>query len=120
MPRERSDIKAALTSKGFREQDRGGHDCYWLYLGETKQSVWTKLSRGTGHREIDDSLLSQMARQLQLTRGDFLDLVDCPLDGPGYIAKLRARGVNLEENQPLPAPQHARQQHGKRKKKKGK
>jgi len=34
-----------------------------------------------------------MARQLQLTRGDFDLFVECPLSEAGYVEKLVARGV---------------------------
>jgi len=37
-------------------------------------------------------LISLMARQLHLTKNQFLDLIDCPLDEEGYRAILRKSG----------------------------
>jgi len=38
--------------------------------------------------DIDDSLLSKMARQCGITRRQFLCLVDCPLQRPEYEERL--------------------------------
>jgi hypothetical protein len=38
---------------------------------------------------IDVNILSLMARQLHLTKKQFLDLIDCPLDEAGYRGILR-------------------------------
>ena len=43
-------------------------------------------------RDISDRLLSQMARQLHLTRRQFDDLIDCRLSQADYEAMLRRDG----------------------------
>jgi hypothetical protein len=82
------------------EADGGDHDRFWLYCGDVKQAISTKLSRGTNYRTIDDSLLSKMARQLHLTRAEFLELVDCDMDGPRYIDRLRSNNVDIQATRP--------------------
>lgn len=98
MTRERRDIDSALTGKGFEREQGRDHHSYRLYIGKTKQAIGTRMSMGTSHRTIGDPLLGKMARQLMLTKSDFLDLVDCDMDGPAYIAKLRANGTPIAEN----------------------
>jgi len=46
--------------------------------------IRTWVSHGT--KEISDQLLSRMAEQLNLSRQQFPDLIDCKLDEPGLIA----------------------------------
>ena len=97
MPRERLTIASSLTSKGFRSDPTGNHHRYWLYLGETKQSVFTKISHGSGYKTIGDELLSKMARQLKLTKMQFLRLVDCTMSEQEYVDCLRANSVELKD-----------------------
>jgi hypothetical protein len=97
MPLDRSDIDAALTTKGFRKDQRSDHDRYWLFVGETKQAITTKMSRGTGHRTIGDNLVGLMARQVKLTGRQFREYVECTMSGSAYVACLRAQGVELAE-----------------------
>lgn len=72
--------------KGFRETET--HHRYFIYHTEAglKSKIRTKTSHGG--KELDDWLLTQMAKQCGVSRKDFLDLVDCPLDQKGYEAKV--------------------------------
>ena len=86
MPRKQSDVEKSLTSKGFKP--RQGDHSYFNYYCSTgkKTAVFTKTSHGA--REIDDHLLGRMARQCKLSRADFDQLIECPLDRAGYESKL--------------------------------
>lgn len=88
MPRDKRLVEAALVKKGF--QLRTGDHNYFIYIGlDGKKSLArTKTSFGRGF-DIDDWLLSQMARQCGLTRQNFLRLIDCPLDREGLEHLLR-------------------------------
>ena len=90
MPRKQSDVEKSLQAKGFRSRE-GDHN-YFNYYSKAgkKTAVFTKTSHGS--REIDESLLSLMARQCKLSNKDFGLLIDCPLDRDTYEAKLIARG----------------------------
>src|SRR5882762_6554182 len=84
MPRKRDQVVSSLTRKGFR-QDNGDH-IFLIYVrqdGKTS-SKRTKVSRGSGHNEISDNLLGQMARQIGLTRKQLEELVDCPMTRQAY------------------------------------
>lgn len=89
MPKDASDIGAALRKKGFvpREND---HTFYHLFVNGKKTIISTKISHG--EKEIRDKLLGMMARQLRLSRRDFLNLVDCPLTFDEYVKLLRDSG----------------------------
>lgn len=82
-------IASALLNKGFKSSE-SHHTQYRFYYGGRKTIVKTYLSHGL--REYDDSLLSQMKRQLGLTKQQLMDLINCPLSEDEYIAILLANG----------------------------
>jgi hypothetical protein len=89
MPRDARKIASSLTKKGFRRRE--DRDAYFhLYVNERKTPIFTKMSQG--ETEIHDGLLGAMARQLQLSKRDFLRLVDCPLTHGQYVQSLRRDG----------------------------
>lgn len=91
MPRKQSDVERSLLAKGFRAKE--GDHTYFNYYSRAgkKTAVFTKTSHGA--REIDDNLLSRMAKQCKLNNKDFGLLIDCPLDRDAYEAKLIALGT---------------------------
>lgn len=42
------------------------------------------MSHGSSHKTIGDPLLGQMAKQIGLTKKDFLCMVDCHIDQAAY------------------------------------
>ena len=91
MPRKQSEVERSLVAKGFQHKE-GDHNYFNYYsMAGKKTAVFTKTSHGA--REIDDSLLGRMARQCKLSRADFDQLIDCPLDRASYENKLIAQGV---------------------------
>ena len=91
MPRKQSEVEKSLGVKGFLPT-KGDHNFFHYYsIAGKKTRVFTKTSHGS--REINDSLLGCMARQVKLTRGDFDRLIDCPLDRDTYEKKLIELGL---------------------------
>jgi len=89
MPREARDVEAALQKKGFKRRE--GKDAYYhLYVDGKKTPIFTKISHG--EKEIHDGLLGAMSRQMQLSKRQFGDFVDCPLTMEAYILLLRQSG----------------------------
>lgn len=88
MPRKQNDVEKSLLAKGFRARE--GDHSYFNYYSRAgrKTAVFTKTSHGA--REIDDNLLSRMAKQCKLSNKDFGLLIDCPLDRETYETKLIA------------------------------
>lgn len=83
-------VISALTSKGFRESE-GDHRYLTLYVNGVKQSIWTKVSRGS-RKSIGEGLIHQMARQTKLDKPQFLKLVQCPMKSDEYLEILRGKG----------------------------
>jgi predicted RNA binding protein YcfA (HicA-like mRNA interferase family) len=86
MPKGAKDVAAGLEKKGFIPR-QGDHTFYHLYVNGKKTIISTKISHG--EREIGDKLLGMMARQVGLSKRDFIDLVDCPLASEEYLKLLR-------------------------------
>lgn len=86
MPLGTKDIEAGLVRKGFERRE--SKDIYLhLHVGGKKTPIYTKMSHG--ERQVHDGLVAAMARQVRLTRSQFIDLVRCPLSRDDYLALLR-------------------------------
>lgn len=92
MPLSRSDTEAALLKKGFTLTETH-HRFYYLLVGGQKTGVYTYVSTGKKYKELGDQLVALMAKQLHLTKKQFVELVECTLDEEGYVELLRASKV---------------------------
>ena len=86
--RKTRDIKASLAGKGFVPEQRD-HSYFFLYVGDRKSSIRTKVSHGI--KEYSSNLLSLMARQLHLSNKQLGDLLDCPLRYEEYLSILQEK-----------------------------
>ena len=86
-------IDAALRKKDFLKSDDSDHLVYRLFSDNGELLARTKISHGMMGSTISATLISCMARQLHLTKKQFLDLIDCTLDEEVY------RGIIQEDNQ---------------------
>jgi hypothetical protein len=93
MQRDTRKIEASLESKGFERSERD--HSYFLYRTTSgkKTTAKTKTSHTPKMKSIGDDLLGRMAKQCCLTKSQFLDLVDCPLDRHGYEAILESQNL---------------------------
>ena len=83
--RSARDIDKALRKKGFRREVDGKHIHYFFDGSDgSKTGIFTLMSHGMGATTIGNSLLGLMAKQLYLTKKQFLALIDCTLDEEGY------------------------------------
>ena len=90
MSLKRRDIEKALERKGFKRTE-GDHSFFIFYTQAGKKTtVRTKTSHGRGSEDIGDTLISRMAKQCELTNGDFRQLVDRRLSRKNYEKKLKA------------------------------
>jgi hypothetical protein len=82
MTRDKKEVEASLIKKGFRTKENDHR--YFIYYDTTgkKQPILTKTSHSM--KCISDDLLVQMSKQCKLTKKQFLDLVDCPLNRTEY------------------------------------
>lgn len=86
------EVVRALAKKGFQEEPGGDHRYFRLFVEGRKTGLFTKVSRGgKKYKTLGDNLIAQMARQLKLTKAQFLDLIKCTIDGQGYVAIVTER-----------------------------
>ena len=85
--RKASDVIAALKKKGFELENGSHHFFYYHYLDGTISPIKTMISHSA--KDIDKSIIAKMSRQCNLSKDDFLLLVDCPLTRDVYERKLK-------------------------------
>ena len=93
MPRKKSDVESALKRKGFEQTEGDHHFFVYVTTKGAKTAIRTKTSHTPKMKDIPDNLLTQMAKQCQLTRAEFLRLIDCPLDRDSYEEILRGKSI---------------------------
>jgi predicted transcriptional regulator len=76
-------IESALLKKGFQPDSKVDHRYLYFWFNGT-DSVTTKLSHGSLHKDIDAGLISAMAKQCRLSKNEFLKLIDCSLSEEQY------------------------------------
>lgn len=89
-PRKNKEIAKILEKKGFKKIE-GDHSFYFFFVEGKKTSVRTKISHG--RVEYGRELLSQMAKQLNLTNSELQLLFDCPLTQEKYTALLIGKNI---------------------------
>jgi len=89
--RSKLKIGRALTKKGFVEDRARTHIRFTLCVDDIDEHLSTLYSHS--NYDCDDALLGLMAKQLRLTKQQFLDLVDCSLDQEGYVKILKEQGA---------------------------
>jgi hypothetical protein len=76
-----------VAKLGFEQRD-SHHRIFRLTL-DGQLVARTFISHG--QRDLTDYHIAQMARQVRLSRQEFLAAVECPLDREAYYALLRQR-----------------------------
>jgi hypothetical protein len=88
--RKGREIDTALRKKGFRHAKDGDHLWYYFQDSQGEDShVMVMVSHGMMGSSLSAGLIGKMARQLHLTKSQFLELIDCTLDEEGYREILR-------------------------------
>jgi hypothetical protein len=92
MTRDKVAVELGLLAKGFVQNQSHHHQyVYWTTEGK-KSSARTRTSHTRKPKTLDDYLLGCMARQCKLTKPQFLDLVDCPMNRDEYEKLLKEQG----------------------------
>ena len=86
---DQKEFEDNIQKKGFRSLD-GRHRKFFLFYNGKKTGIWTETSHG--HKEIGDSLLSAMAKQMKRSRADCLRFGNCTMSQEEYIDKLKEKG----------------------------
>ncbi len=97
MPRKRKSVEKALKQKGFKQVEGDHH--YFIYWSQSGKKTAIKTRTSDSHNDIDDSIMSQMAKQCHLSNPEFKKLIDCPLKQPEYEKSLiEKKVIKLTEN----------------------
>jgi len=81
-------VATALSGKFAFEVEDSHHRIYRLLMdGQLVARTFTS----HGARELNDFHIQQMARQVRLSRKEFLAAIECTLDQAAYYALLRDR-----------------------------
>lgn len=91
MPRKKSQVESALTRKGFEKAEGDHHFFVYVTTDGKKTTLRTKTSHTPKMKDIPDHLLTQMAKQCGLSKPEFLQLIDCPMDRDQYESLIRER-----------------------------
>jgi hypothetical protein len=90
--RKRLAVETALLQKGFSlDTSSSGDHRYYVFYIEDRLVARTKVSHGTKYKDLADDLLMHMSKQCHLTKGEFLDLVDCHISQIEYEIILAER-----------------------------
>ena len=87
------EIDGALRKKGFQRELDGKHIRYFF-----NERIFTHISHGMMGESIGAPLIAQMARQLHLSKKQFLDMIDCSLEEAGYREILQSLGLISDRN----------------------
>ncbi|MDP2997639.1 MAG: hypothetical protein Q8N47_09130 [Bryobacterales bacterium] len=83
-------VTTALLRKGFVKVEASHHTMFWLVAAGRRRGIRTRLSHG--QRKVDDSLLSDIARELHLSKRDLLRFIQCEISHDDYVELLIGRG----------------------------
>lgn len=84
--RKRRIIIQNLKSKGFIEERDRDHIVLKFFNDGVYAGIRTKLSHGSKSAEIDEELISRMAKQCKVTKKQFVGLVECTVSQADYLA----------------------------------
>ncbi len=88
--RKGMDIDSTLRKKGFIRERDGKHIRYFF---PSVPRIRTMMSHGMMGSTLSAKLISDMAKQLRLTKAQFLALIDCTLSEEGYREVLEKQGL---------------------------
>jgi predicted RNA binding protein YcfA (HicA-like mRNA interferase family) len=81
--------RQSLLKKGFIKNEGDHH--FYLYFHNGKLVTKTKVSHND--QDIGDGLISKMYKQCKISKRQFFDLINCPLDQAGYENILKEQGL---------------------------
>ena len=77
----------SMTKKGFKENTSGDHIYLAFVVDGKKTGIKTKVSHS--HSEIGDSLIGLMAKEIKISKRDFMDFINCTLSEQDYRNKVQ-------------------------------
>jgi len=94
MPLARDDIESALLRKGFRQKQADHRKFHFWTTDGKKTAIFTKTSHGSKkYKTLSNDLVAAMARQLRITKKEFVSFVECEIGHDEYEALLAERNT---------------------------
>jgi hypothetical protein len=85
-------VKSNLLKKGFILKEGTNHE-QLVYLDKSGALTASRTVLSRGENDISKSLVSKMARDVNLNTSQFTDLVECTLEKKGYNNILVKKGI---------------------------
>ncbi len=82
---DRDKLLSGFRKKGFKTEEGQKHIILFFMHNGRKTPFKTHFSRGEHGRKVNDYLIDQMAKQLKITRDQFLGIPGCKYDDKDYI-----------------------------------
>ncbi len=82
-------VEKSLKKKGFTKSN--GDHRYFEFYHNGKAVLFTKTSHSSP--DVNDCLISLMAKQCKLSKSEFKDLINCPLSQADYIKILEEKEI---------------------------
>ena len=91
---DRRALERNLPKKGFYRKPAGKRHVWFVHEYKGKDTnLRTCVSHSPAMKDISGDLLTKMRKQLRLdTSQEVVDLVECPMDGDTYNAKMIQKG----------------------------
>jgi hypothetical protein len=87
------DVRKRLPGKGFVPDPDGHHYYLYFFHNGKRTRFYTYTSQGKSGEDVGDKIVQEMKLQLGLgTMKQVRELVECTMDGPAYVAALKALG----------------------------
>ena len=92
MAADKRTVEKGLLAKGFERSESDHH--YFTYHSRDgrKTTSKTKTSHTPKEKSLGSARISQMSRQCGLKAGEFMALIECPMDRDSYERLLKERG----------------------------
>jgi predicted RNA binding protein YcfA (HicA-like mRNA interferase family) len=81
--------RGSLLKKGFSQLEGDHHQYVFIHGGK----IVTRTKMSHNDQEINNSLISKMHKQCQISKKDFIGLVDCSVSGEDYATLLKEQGL---------------------------
>lgn len=86
-------VKENLCKKGFvvDKESKSVDHIYLRYVtpNQKKTTIFTKISHGKDGQELSKQLESKMARQIHLSRADFVKFAECSISKETYFEMVK-------------------------------
>ena len=83
----------AMCSKGFKEAQHRSPDHKWIEFWHDGKLTRSRTKFSHNNQEINDYLIKEMSKQVNLSKKEFVDFAKCTLSQEGYVEILRSKNL---------------------------